>query len=252
LDLDELMQRCSTSPDERWDVCSELYNKLLSEAPGSIDLAPYADSFASIWRDIDEQVRPFQKRSGNSWRWAEEYQDPRNEATLVLDILRFVPGEQVTAELRRACTLSDPLLVMNAAVALLCHGQALSPESVELVAASDETRNRWERSLVEFDLRYLYPPEFDDDESFARGRLVEWLIHPTEWECAPDDVELLDKVNDLFVFQFRTRLGYHPASDFGWVAGIAGGDFAFSDYQPAALVDAREHAKRMLAAMPGR
>jgi hypothetical protein len=209
-------------------------------------LEPYAETFASFWRDVDEQLRPFQNRSGNSWRWAEEYQDPRNEAILLLDILAYVSGEAVSVELRKATTLRDPLLVMAASITLLRRAEAVDPDSLYFVASCDETRNRWKLALQELDLLYLFPSEFGDEESQARGRLVEWLIHPTEWECAPDDIELLDIVGDVYLFQFRTRLGYHWSSDQGWVAGIANSQYAFSDFQPAALVATEEHVRRML------
>jgi hypothetical protein len=250
VNLDDLIHRAIASPDERWDVCSELYSALLSGAVKPAALAPYADSFAQFWRDIDELVRPFQKASGNSWRWEEDYQDPRNEATLVLEILAHVSGESVVSELRKAITLSDALLVMMAALALLRQGQAVDPDALDFVAACDETRLRWEHSLAELDLSYLFPAEYTDAESRSRGRLVEWLVHPTEWECAPDDVELLDIVDGFHVFQFHTWPGGHPSSEHGWVAGIASEDAAFSDYEPAVLTSADEHARRMIPRMP--
>jgi hypothetical protein len=249
VNLDQLVQRCSVSPDERWDVCSELYSALLSSGAEAVDLAPYAASFASFWRDVDEHVRPFQRKSGNSWRWEEDYQDPRNEASLLLDILGYVPGDEIRSELHRALTLSDPSLVMVAALSLLRQSETVNPAALDFVAGSDETRNQWQRSLGEAGYGYLFSPEFADAESRARGCLVEWLIHPTEWECAPDDVERMAAVGEIYVFQFRTRLGYHWSSAHGWVAGIGGADFGFSDYRPSALANPEEHARRMLGMM---
>ena len=245
MNLHELMLRCSASPDQRWDICSEIYNALLSGNVQPADLAPYSGTFASFWRDIDEQVRPFQKSFGNSWRSEEDYQDPRNEAVLLLEMFGYVPGEPVVQEMRNALSLSDPLLVMTSALSLLRQRETVAPEALECVAASDETRSRWERSLAELGFAYLFPLEFSDAESRARGRLVEWLIHPTEWECPPDEIELMDRVDELYVFQFRTRPGYHWSSNYGWVAGIAADDLAFSDYQPSAMADPQEHARRM-------
>ena len=249
MNLDDLIHRGSVSPDERWDVCSELYSALLAGEAAAVDLARYSDALAEFWRDVDEQVRPFQKQSGNSWRWAEEYQDPRNEASLLLDILGYVPGEATVAELHGALTLSDAYLVLSAAESLLRLRQPIAPEAITFIAACDETRNRWERLLNELELGYLFPDEFADRECRARGRLVEWLIRPTEWECAPDEVELLAAVGSVYVFQFHTRPAYHPSSNQGWLAGIATDHAGFSDYQPAVLVDPEEHARRMLDAM---
>ena len=52
-------------------------------------------------------------------------------------------------------------------------------------------------------------------ESIARSAIVEWLTNPTEWECAPDDIELMSIIgNDVFVYRFRVE-GSRP-----WAAGF--------------------------------
>jgi len=245
MNLDDLISRCTAFPDDRWDICAELYNALETGGEQSIDLAPYALAFASFWRDVDEHVRPFQRDSGHSWRWQDEYQDPRNEASLLLDILGYVPGDVVITELRRALTLSDPRLVMFAAVSLLRQGQVLSPEVIEDIAACDETRNLFEQLLKELDYGFLFPPQYAAPEFAARSSLVMWLTGPSEWECAPDELELLDVIDgDIYVYRFRTEEG-HWLSPQGWLGGIAG-RATFSDFKPAECCSPEEHARRML------
>lgn len=245
MDLDDLISRCTASPDDRWDICAELYNALEAGGQESIDLAPYALAFASFWRDVDEHVRPFQQESGHSWRWQDDYQDPRNEAGLLLDILGYVAGDVVVGELHHALTLSDPHLVMFAAVGLLRQRQVLSPETIERIAACDETRNLFRQLLTELDYGYLFPPEYSDPEHSARSAMVIWLTSPNNWECAPDDLELMDIVDgDIYVFRFRTQPG-HPLSHYGWLAGIAGRE-TLSDFKSAGCQSAGEHAARML------
>ena len=46
MDLDDLISRFTASPDERWDICAQLYNALDSGGTEPIDLAPFAPSFA--------------------------------------------------------------------------------------------------------------------------------------------------------------------------------------------------------------
>jgi hypothetical protein len=248
MNLDDLISRFSESPDERWDICAQLYNALDSGGTEPIDLAPFAPSFASFWRDIDDQVRPFQRTHGHSWRWREEYQDPRNEAVLLLDILGYVPGAEVVAELQSALTLHDQRLVMFAAMSLLRQRQALSPETISGIAACDETRNLFRGLLSEVDYAYLFPPEYTDPECLARSAMVEWLTNPTEWECAPDNIELMDIIgNDVFIYRFRVEAtGWLPDE---WIAGIAG-RLTYSDFQPATSATAEDHAARMLKRFP--
>ena len=245
MNLDDLISRCTHSPDDRWDICAELYNALDTGSAESVDLAPYALPFASFWRDVDEQLRPFQKDSGHSWRWVDDYQDPRNEAGLLLDILGYVPGKVVSVELRRALTLSDCRLVMFAALSLLRQGHVLSPDAIERIAACDETRIPFKQLLAGMDLSFLFPPAYDDPESIARSALVVWLTHPNEWECAPDEIELIGTVeDDVFVYQFRTHEG-HWSSRVGLTVGISG-RHTFSDFRAADSAPVEEHASRML------
>ena len=248
MDLDDLISRFTASPDERWDICAQLYNALDSGGTEPIDLAPFAPSFASFWRDIDDQLRPFQRRNGHSWRWQEDYQDPRNEAVLLLDILGYVPGPEVVAELKNALTLDDQRLVMFAAMSLLRQRQPLSPETVSSIAACDETRNMFRSLLAEVDYAYLFPPEYADSESLARSSMVEWLTNPTEWECAPDDIEPVTRINpDQFLYRFRVLGSTCGAGE--WIVGL-GGRLTYSDLQPFASASAEEHAVRMLSRFP--
>ena len=55
MNLDDLISRCTNSPDERWDICAELYNALDTGGTEPIDLAPYSPSFALFWRDVDDR-----------------------------------------------------------------------------------------------------------------------------------------------------------------------------------------------------
>jgi hypothetical protein len=245
MNLDDLITRFSAAPDERWDICAELYHALDAGGAGPIDLAPYASSFASFWRDVEEQVHPFQRESGHSWRWQDEYQDPRNEAALLLDILGYVPGTEVTDELQAALSLSDCRLAMFAAVSLLRQGHVLPPDPVERIAACDETRSAFRELLDEVGYGFLFPSAYQSPESAARCAMVTWLTSPEGWECAPDTMNLIDIVeDDIFVFEFCTDEGHWSASE-GMVAGIAGRE-TFSDFKPANSATPKEHAWRML------
>jgi hypothetical protein len=245
MNLDDLISRCTAAPDERWDICAELYNALDTGGAEPIDLAPYAPSFAAFWRDVDEHVRPFQRNSGHSWRWQDEYQDPRNEAALLLDILGYVPGKEVTDELQSALTLTDCRLVMFAAVSLLRQRNVLPPEVIEHIAACDETRGAFRQLLNEIGFSFLFPPAYQDRESAARSAMVDWLTSPEGWECAPDRLHLLEIVDDdIFVYAFSTA-GGHWSSNQEPMAGIAGRE-TFSDFRPAGSATPQEHAWRML------
>lgn len=252
MNLDDLMSpglSSGLSSHERWDICAELYYVLEAGGSQPLNLAPYAASFALFWRDVEEQVTPFQRSHGHSWRWHDEYQDPRNEAVLLLDILGYVPGDEVVSGLKGALTLADPKLRMFAAISLLRQGGVISPEVIGSIAECDETRLSFRRLLGEIQFGYLFPPELSAPEPEARAALVEWLAHPNEWECVPDEIELHGVIGgDVYVYAFRTDAG-HWSSRAGRVAGISG-RVVISDFQPAGSASAAEHAQRMLAISP--
>jgi hypothetical protein len=167
---------------------------------------------------------------------------------LLLDILGYVPGPDVVAELNNALTLDDQRLGMFAAMSLLRQRQPLSPETVSSIAACDETRNVFRSLLAEVDYGYLFPPEYADSESLARSSMVEWLTNPTEWECAPDDIELVASIdNNQFLYRFRVLGSRCGAGE--WIVGLAG-RLTYSDLQPFASASSEEHAVRMLRRFP--
>ncbi len=102
--------------------------------------------------------------------------------------------------------------------------------------------------LAEVDYAYLSPPEYADPESLARSSMVEWLTNPTEWECAPDDIHLVTRINpDEFLYRFRVLGSRCGAGE--WVAGsaVALPIAIFSPWPPHLR---RDVAVRMLSRFP--
>ena len=97
----------------------------------------------------------------------------------------YVPGPEVAEELRNGLTLTDQRLAMFAALSLLRQGHAISPETIDGIAACDETRNMFQQLLGELKYGYLFPPQYATPEALARSTLVSWLTHPNSGNALP-------------------------------------------------------------------
>jgi len=106
-----------------------------------------------------------------------------------------------------------------------------SSARVEEVAANPRLRGEFYIMLVFHRREDLFPKKYFNWESFAEGKMVEWLSHPHELGCIPDELELMDKVSaddpqlmttvHYFVYRFRMNRP-HPKASGGWLAGIVG------------------------------
>ena len=131
------------------------------------------------------------------------------------------------------------------ALAPLREGRTPSPDQIQQLAASTDTRSVLHRALRDLDRGDLFPPQFASPEALAESDLVVWLMHGNELGTRPDAIELVKTVDrqsddparngQYFVFRFRT-LAPHWAAASGWMAGVAGpyseGEEPFGDPTP--------------------
>lgn len=101
--------------------------------------------------------------------------------------------------------------------------QTPSPERMREAAASPRLRGELYTMLIYHRRQELFPGEYFNWESFAEGEMVEWISHPHELGCAPDELELMAKVQvgdavplTYFVYRFRMKSPMNWRRKGGW------------------------------------
>jgi hypothetical protein len=163
--------------------------------------------------------------------WEDAYQESRQDAALLLDLLGHFPGDHVEEQLREALEYKDPRLKHFALVSLLRLGKPVDKKHVEDVAGHAEMRNWLYINLKQLGKSSLFPESYRTQKAFAEADMVHWLIFPTELNRAPDEIELMkvvtvdtglpDGIYDYYLFRFRTKEPHWAAKD-GWIAGVSG------------------------------
>jgi hypothetical protein len=194
-------------------------------------LAPHAAPLLAAYHRERDWLRSKQRGKGVDWMWEEDYQVHRERAGVLLRILASISGDGVTNELREATAFRDPMLVHDAVVGLLKHGNDVPPESLEAVAASAETRGSLYAQLTELGKAALFPRRYLTQDAFAESEMVQWLADADGMERVPDEIQLMKVVSsdpggpdgmlDYYLFRFRT-LEPHEMAKEGWMAGVAG------------------------------
>jgi hypothetical protein len=176
-----------------------------------------------------ELATPLQQHEGIGWMWEEDYRGLRDELGILLDLMGYILTDDVRKRLHHAMLLRDPLPRVFAIQSLLMHGERVDAKDVAEVAEFPEKRCLLLNVLKKFKRESLFPAKYSTQGMLAEGKMVHWLIFPTELGRAPDEIELMKRVTaetpegpgDYFLFRFRT-LGNHWAAKDGWMAGVAG------------------------------
>jgi hypothetical protein len=195
------------------------------------ELAPFTDQVLKFNSDLAAKLGPAQKDQGVAWMWEESYQESRDNAALLLDLLGHFSGNLVEEQLRNALEYKDPRLKHFALISLIRLGNPVDKKDVEDVARYAEMRNWLYNEFKRLGKSSLFPKEFQTQKSFAEADMVNWLVYPTELGRVPDEIELMkvvavdtglpDGVYDYYLFRFRTREPHWAAKD-GWIAGVSG------------------------------
>lgn len=191
------------------------------------DLAPFAESTATMYRTMRERQRTREQPEGDDWIWTVDYEGDRAHASLLLDLMGHLPLEAVQPDLTEALASRDPRLQYFAAKSLLAHGQEVSSAAIESIAASAEYRNSLYETLVKIGRSDLMPAAYVDQEKFAESNMVAWLTYPAELGRTPHEIELMETFDNPdgtqrhYLFRFRTQEPHLAAKD-GWMAGLSG------------------------------
>lgn len=140
-------------------------------------------------REVFAIVEQMQRGSGSRWRYEEEYQEASIPLGAYLDLLGLMPASSLQL-LHDATALSDPRLLLVAAVALVKRGLEPSRALLERIGASHAERLELYRILKNLGRPELFPQTFLSFESFAASHMGSWLAYPTELGYEPEVLEL--------------------------------------------------------------
>ena len=206
-------------------------DELLKEArKGTADLSPHTGEVVELWRAVFARVKPLQRDVATvEWLTHEGYAGVSAEGEALLDLLGYLPGEEVGLHLREALHLTDPFLRLWAALSLLRRSETVPANEIEVLAANPLVRiSLWEE-LRNLGARQLMPARWAAPEALAESALSRWLSYPTELGKYPEEIELVQRFpieDDAGVveygFLFRFRGSVSPLEPGEWMAGIAG------------------------------
>jgi hypothetical protein len=202
-------------------------------------IAGYTEKVRSSWKAQYKKILAVQEKhkddpAPRSKTWIyddDDYSPLRYDAGVTLDLMGYLPRDQMQGELNDALDqIHDQRLRLFAAISLLRLGGPHDPPAVRDIAANAETRNWLFDHLQQLGRSELFPAEFATQRYLAEGEMVEWLCYPTELGRPPDEIELMkvisvdggrDGVIDTYLYRFRTFEPHWAAKD-GWMAGVAG------------------------------
>jgi hypothetical protein len=135
------------------------------------------------------KVKQMQETGSSRWRYEEAYLEVATPFGAYLDLLGLMP-ESSLETLHAATHLSDPRLLLIAAVALLKRGIEPPAAILDSVAKSHAERLELHRILRVMGRLDLFPKAFLAFESFAASHMASWLAYPAELGYEPSLLEL--------------------------------------------------------------
>jgi hypothetical protein len=110
----------------------------------------------------------------------------------------------------------------------LASRETVSDNEILIMAKNPSLRCGTYRVLEAYGHLELFPNEYFTQEKAAESFLVNWLEFPTELGKAPDEIEIVKKIElwseeDIayYVFKFRTKAP-HWAAQYSWMIGAVG------------------------------
>ena len=225
------MRNLLAGPNNQFHACHACLELFESQHLTPEDAAVLAPAILIAWRRAEAWLQPRQQDPASiEWVIDAEYAPWRANGEVELDLLGFLPGDDVLHALREALTLADPRLKCFAVTSLLRRGESVDPAEIEHVARSLEMRMVFSRQLKKLGKLELMPERWLDPAELAASDLSHWASHPNELAAPPEEVQLMMKVlvesedgppEEVYLFRFREYpKPWEPGE--GWMAGIAG------------------------------
>lgn len=227
-------------------------------------IAPWNGALLARLESHLAKLRPMQSESGAGWMWEEAYQESREPAGLMLDLVGHLDAPEVRGVLRACLALRDTKLKYFAAMHLLRLGETVGQGDLDAIAADGEMRGFLHGRLASMGKLALMAERFRTQGALAEADMIHWLTYPTELARVPDEIELMAVVagkrntrEAIYLYRFRTHPP-HWAAEKGWTAGIAGpfprqgppvadgGDQTFSSFEKWDSASPDEHVKAIV------
>ena len=229
--LGALLQLKESDLAQASDACDACLPLLKRSKVSEQEIASHAPRLLAIWNSVHAELKSRQQEVvSTEWLYDEEYLLPRGLGGRVLDVLGYVPGDEVVGSLNEAVLLNDPRLKTFAIVSLVRLGETVDPAQLGQAAASMEMRMTLCRLLKRMGKQPLMPEPWAHPIYLAQSDLCGWAAHPNELGVCPDEIELMmrcqiesDKPepDEVYLFRFREYpKPWEPGE--GWMAGIAG------------------------------
>jgi hypothetical protein len=177
-----------------------------------IDLDPHAATFLRLWKDIFDRARSMQgPPEKQEWKIDDDYSEVRRAAGILLDLIGYLPIQQVENALREGLSLTDPRLKMFAALSFLRQLHPVEPDELERIGASHEVRILLWEQLKSMKMEWLMPEIWSSPEQLAASELSRWIGHPMELGTPPEEIEHMETfhvrtdsgIADVYLFRFR-------------------------------------------------
>jgi hypothetical protein len=216
------------------------------------DLAPHTLMLLGIWHSLHAELKPRQQDAQSfEWMLNDDYSTARALAEVLLDILGYVPGDDVAMALHEGMSLIDPRLKTFAIVSQLRRGGSVDPEHMEQAASSLEMRETLWGQLKRIGRESMMPARWAKPEVLAASDLCRWAAHPNELGFPPEEVQFAGGVrvegteDMVYLFRFREYpKPWEPGE--GWMAGIAGtADSPWSSFKKWDSMTPQEHFDKL-------
>lgn len=179
----------------------------------------YRDQVVSDWNEA------FTKRD-KADNGSDDFDDINSLIAVIADFSFIFP---LDAEIKSLLdkSLNDPLpkISLCSAKSLLRHGEKVSDERLEALAAIPETRLYLYEELENLKMAQRFPEKYHNQASFAEANMVTWLSSPFEFGRPPNKIELIATReihrigNEGRVYLFKY---FYNDDDDGWMVGLSG------------------------------
>ncbi len=179
---------------------------------------PHVQELVAILNGNLVEARSLQEPIKGHWSKAENYRTVRYESGIALDLIGQLADPALAAIAEPWLEMTDPYLLMFAALALVRLGRSPSASVLGQVAGSPLYRGHLYDKLEKMGRASLFPAEHLRLCAFAESSLVSWLASGFELGESPDTIELAGAVRhrtsgkDVISVLFKFR---HEASHSG-------------------------------------